>query len=38
MDVSTGAAGVLLILSDLKKNKWGSWLPLPQNGVKLFEL
>ncbi|SDC38893.1 Lanthionine synthetase C-like protein [Terribacillus halophilus] len=37
MDVSTGAAGVLLVLSDLKSNKWGSWIPLPQNGIKLFE-
>lgn len=37
MDVRTGAAGVLMILNDLKKNKWGSWLPLPQNGLKLFE-
>ncbi|MEN2468203.1 lanthionine synthetase LanC family protein [Ornithinibacillus sp. FSL M8-0202] len=38
MDVSTGAAGVLMVLSDLKKKQWGSWLPIPQkSSIKLFE-
>jgi serine/threonine protein kinase len=37
MDVSTGAAGVLLTLSDLSKNAWGSWLPIPQNSFNLFK-
>ncbi|MCI1240647.1 MAG: class III lanthionine synthetase LanKC [Bifidobacterium subtile] len=29
MDISTGAAGVLLALDDADADQWGSWLPLP---------
>ena len=36
MDLYTGSAGVLLTLADLKKDKWGSFLPIPDSGVNLF--
>lgn len=36
MDLYTGSAGVLLTLTDLKKDKWGSFLPIPDSGVNLF--
>ena len=36
MDISSGAAGILLILSDVTKNRWGSWLPLPYRGMDIF--
>ncbi|MDX8344167.1 class III lanthionine synthetase LanKC [Rossellomorea sp. YZS02] len=36
MDISGGAAGALLILSDVKKGVWGSWLPLPYTGMEMF--
>lgn len=28
MDIETGSAGLLLVLNDVKKDKWGSWFPV----------
>ncbi|AQS54405.1 hypothetical protein BW727_200002 (plasmid) [Jeotgalibaca dankookensis] len=37
MNVSKGAAGVLLVLSDIKNKDGGSWIPLPHKGSNLFK-
>lgn len=39
MDLASGSAGLLTILHDIEtKNKWGSWLPILDSEMHLFEV
>ncbi|PTI73168.1 serine/threonine protein kinase, partial [Staphylococcus succinus] len=31
MDLKTGISGLILALTDIGKNRWGSWFPIPKN-------
>lgn len=37
MDVYSGAAGILMVLNDLKGGSWGSWFPVLHGGLNLFQ-